>query len=191
MEVTSQGSNEMTIVGLKPVAPAAKVKTLTARPSTLEGATLAVVWNGLFNSDRFFDALVDELLSFDEYSDVIRISRLGQADSVEWQETKEQATVAITGFGGCGSCTSRSMHDATELDEFGVPALVICHTALLASAEAMARVAGFDLYPTLTVDYPYVPAAKWTHGEARTLARDLAPAIRSMLVAVPQPAMAR
>lgn len=163
-------------------------KPLAARPMSLGGATLAVLSNGLFNSGVFFDALVEELAVRDAYADVVRVTKDSRAvppRPEEWESITASATIAITGFGGCGSCSARSMRDALELEWAGIPSLLICHSALQPSAAAIARIAGHPDYPMFIVDYPYAPLATWTDEEAETLGRAIAPEVRDMLVAAP------
>ena len=65
----------------------------------------------------------------------------------EWDRFIASATVAVTGLGGCGSCSTRSMRDALDLEAAGIPAVCIVHTALIPAVRAMARPRGMSRLP--------------------------------------------
>lgn len=69
-----------------------------------------------------------------------------------------------------------------ELEWAGIPAVCIVHRELRDSAGAIARISGHPDYPMITVDYPYIPTATWSDAEIATLAAELAPRVRDLLV---------
>ena len=58
----------------------------------------------------------------------------------------------------------------------------IVHNELRDSAGAIARISGHPDYPMITVDYPYIPTATWSADEIQSLAKELAPQIRDLLL---------
>lgn len=74
------------------------------------------------------------------------------------------------------------MRDAIELEWAGIPSVAIVHYELRESAAAIARISGHPDYPMITVDYPYIPTATWSTDEIQTLAKELAPQIRALLL---------
>jgi hypothetical protein len=74
------------------------------------------------------------------------------------------------------------LRDAIELEWAGIPSVCIVHNELRDSARAIARISGHPDYPMITVDYPYIPTATWSADEIKTLAKELAPQIRDLLL---------
>ena len=74
-----------------------------------------------------------------------------------------------------------------ELDWAGIPSVCIVHHELRESAGAIARISGHPDYPMITVDYPYIPTATWSDEEIETLAQELAPRVREMLLGAAEP----
>jgi hypothetical protein len=158
-----------------PVAP---------RPATLDGQVLGIIANGLGDSEVMFDALAEALVEGDGVRDVVKVVKLSVAVAPEpeqWRDIVAGATVAVTGFGGCGSCSTRSMRDALDLEAAGIPAVCIVHSALEPAVRAMARLVGAADYPVVVVDYPHNPTAVWTKDEARELAAWVLDAVRLQL----------
>jgi hypothetical protein len=178
----------MTIVALDPTSGSpdrAADHQLAARPTSLSGQVLGIVCNMLGDCETFFDHLAEELGALDDYAGVIKVVKPSQSvppPPEDWERLMG-ATVAVAGFGGCGSCSARSMRDALELEWAGIPTVYIGHTALVPSAGAIARLSGHPDYPMVLVDYPYPTIATWTDDECRTLAKELAPTIRAGLLA--------
>ena len=102
----------MTIVGLDPTgardessgAPAER--QLAARPSSLAGARLGLVCNGLGMGEDLFDAIAAELCRTDGVAEVMKVRKGSVSiapDPDDWLRLTAAgvgATVAITGFGG-------------------------------------------------------------------------------------------
>jgi len=157
---------------------------LAPRPATLRGQVLGVIANGLGDSEIMFDAISDALCDTDGLAGVTKIVKPSVAVPplpAQWDEILVSATVAITGFGGCGSCSTRSMRDALDLEAAGIPAVCIVHSALEPAVRAMARLVGADDYPVIVIDYPHNPTAMWTKEEAAELAAQVVDAVRLRL----------
>lgn len=158
--------------------------TTAARPVSLAGQTLGILANGLGDTEIMFDAVGAALAEDDGLADVVKVVKASVAVPPypeQWDEITTRATVAVTGFGGCGSCSTRSMRDALDLEAAGIPAVCIVHTALVPAVQAMARLVGCPDYPMVVVDYPHNPTGVWTKEEAAALAEQIIPAVRQRL----------
>ena len=119
---------------------------LAPRPASLDGATVGIVMNRLADCELMFDALYEELSHRDDVAGLIKINKDSQAvppTPEQWAEIYK-ADVVITGFGGCGSCSTRSMRDALDLEAKGIPAVSVVHTALVPAVRVIAEIAGRD-----------------------------------------------
>jgi hypothetical protein len=160
--------------------------TLAARPSTLKGQTLGIVANGLGHSEVMFDALASELVKWDDLAGSVKVVKPSVSVPPwpeQWAQITEQASVAVTGFGGCGSCSTRSMRDAIDLEVAGIPAVCLVHVALVPAVQALCKLVGAPDYPFVVVDYPYNPTAVWTAEECHALAAQVIDAVRLRLTA--------
>jgi hypothetical protein len=157
---------------------------LAPRPATLQGQRLGLVCNGLFDCEMLFDHLgtvLEEREGTTVGIKVVKASVSVPPTPDQWLAMTDQATVAVTGFGGCGSCSTRSLRDALDLEAVGVPAVCIVHEALVPAVQALARYLGAPGYPVVTVGYPHDPTAHWTKQEAQLVAEQIAPAVRDRL----------
>ena len=182
----------MSIVGLDPrgtrtppdQAQSNEAGPVAPRPVSLDGATLGIVGNGLNRGNEFLRAVAREVGHLAALSGEIPVAKHGLAvppDPADWQRLVAGATVAITGFGGCGSCSSRSMRDAIELEAEHIPAVAIVHEALQGAVKAIARLSHMNGYRFVIVPYPYQTIATWTDAEIAELSRSVAPAVVHLL----------
>ena len=177
----------MTLLTIDPRSPAsttATVDVLAPRPATLAGQTLGVIANGLGRSIMMFERLAALLAEREDLADAVTVVKPGVAVPPypeQWQEITRQATVAVTGFGGCGSCSTRSLRDALDLEAAGIPAVCLVHEALVPAVRAIAKFNGVPGYPIVTVGYPFDPIGSWTKEEASELAEWFAGPVRERL----------
>lgn len=159
---------------------------LAARPQALRGQTLGIIANGLGDSEIMFDRLAEVLE--DTYGTAATVKVVKPSVAVapypeQWLTITDRATVAVTGFGGCGSCSTRSMRDALDLEAAGIPAVCVVHDALVPAVKALAKfLVPFD-YPIVTVGYPHDPTGHWTKKESFELAEQIAVGVCERLVA--------
>ena len=142
---------------------------LAPRPANLSGQVLGIVANGLGISGVMFDALGAVLCDDYGVRDVIKVVKPSVAVPPwpeQWEEIIGKATVAVTGFGGCGSCSTRSMRDAIDLEAMGIPSVCVVHSVLVPAVRALARLVGAVDYPIVLVEYPHNPTAMWDKDEA-------------------------
>jgi hypothetical protein len=129
---------------------------LNPRPKKMAGLKIAFVDNTKANFDHFCDR-IQELLP--EYG-VVEIKRyrkpgrtVGVSQAVK-DEIKATCDFAITGLGDCGSCTSWALHDAVELEKFGVPSLCVTTTQFDVLARVEATAMGLPDVQILAVPHP-------------------------------------
>jgi len=177
----------MTLTTLDPTTTAAGAHStipMAQRPTTLRGQTLGIIANGLGESEMMFDALAEQLSKWDDLAGVVKTVKPSVAVPAwpeEWDKITGQATVAVTGFGGCGSCSTRSMRDALDLEAAGIPAVCIVHIALVPAVQALCNLVGAPDYPFVIVDYPYNPTGMWTADEAHAMAAQVIDGVRARL----------
>ncbi|MGE0387983.1 MAG: hypothetical protein AB7Q97_24935 [Gammaproteobacteria bacterium] len=177
------------LIGLDPTSPATSSKSLAGRavatrPLSLEGARVGLVANGLGRTEALFQAVYAEmakLVKLDGQVAVLKPDISMAPPPADWQRLTTQATVAITGFGGCGSCSSRAMRDAMELEWAGVPAVALIHEALEVGVCTLMKLSGMPDYEFVLVRYPYAPLCDWTDEQIAEVARDVAPKIIDLL----------
>lgn len=180
----------MNIIGLDPRSTRApeEARPVAQRPVSLDGAVIGIVGNGLNRSNELLRAVARELGELAAIDGEIPVAKHGLAvppDPADWQRLVSEATVAITGFGGCGSCSSRSMRDAIELESENVPAVAIVHEALQGAVKAIARMSNMSGYRFVMVPYPYQTIATWTDAEISELSRSIAPVVMHLLTHAP------
>jgi len=177
----------MTLVTLDPTSSQpGSTFTMAPRPATLKGQTLGIIANGLGRSEIMFDALAEQLTKWDDLGGSVKVVKPSVAVPPwpeQWESVTAQATVAVTGFGGCGSCSTRSMRDALDLEAAGIPAVCLVHVALVPAVQALCRLVGAPDYPFVVVDYPYNPTGVWSEDECNAMAAQVLDGVRARLTA--------
>ena len=164
----------------------------TARPTkdaprlgTLAGAVIGLIDNGMGSSSLLKEALVARLkddYGVTEIIDVRKTSVSVAPTKEDWARITDRADAAITIFGGCGSCSARTVRDAIELEWENIPAVPIIHEAMAGSAAAMKRMSKAQDYQVVEVKYPARPTAIWSAEETAAVIDDLLPQIVGRLV---------
>ena len=179
----------MALLTLDPrTSPSGQGGVLAPRPASLRGQTLGIICNGLGNSAIMFDhlgALLQERYDLAGFVKVVKGSVAVPPYPEQWLEITDRATVAITGFGGCGSCSTRSLRDALDLEAAGIPATCLVHGALVPAVRAIAKFNGAPDYPIVTVGYPFDPTGHWNKDECVELADQVADALARRLAGRP------
>ena len=159
---------------------------LAPRPASLKGHVLGIVANGLGISEVMLDRIGELLCERDGLAGVVKVVKPSVAVPAwpeQWAEIVEHATVAVTGFGGCGSCSTRSMRDALDLEALGIPSVTVGHVVLNPAVAAVARLVGAPAYTMVTIDYPHNPTAMWDKAEATAAAELVLDEVRQRLTA--------
>jgi hypothetical protein len=176
--------------GVIGAAVAAPTKTEAARVDTLDGKVLALIDNGMGSARVLAGALVDRLRAEYQLTDVILVRKPSVSVpplAADWAEVVERADVGVSFFGGCGSCSSRTMRDAIEMEWAGIPAVAIIHEALAGSAEAMRKMSKMPEYPLVQVSYPASPTAIWDDEMLASVLDDIVPQVIARLVVTAAP----
>jgi hypothetical protein len=174
----------LTLDPRSPGSPARTGGAIALRPTSLSGQTLGIICNGLGNSAIMFDylgALLEERYELAGFLKVVKGSVAVPPYPEQWLEITDRATVAVTGFGGCGSCSTRSMRDALDLESAAIPAVCLVHDALVPAVRAIAKFNGAPDYPIVTVGYPFDPTGHWSKDECVELAEQVAEAVAQRL----------
>jgi hypothetical protein len=181
----------MAIITLDPRSTRAAVATRWSRairPVSLEGQILGLVCNGVGDCEVMFDQLGVVLTERYGVAGIVKVVKRSVAvppEPDQWVRVTDRATVAVTGFGGCGSCSTRSLRDALELEAIGIPAVLLVHTALVAAVNALNQFLGGGDQAMVCFGYPHDPTAHWTEEESAGIAEMIAEAVRDQLVREP------
>jgi hypothetical protein len=164
-------------------AGAAAEVRLAPRPTSLRGATVGLLENRKHNAALFLEELGRALVEDHGVAGYVMRAKGSIVQTAEpplVEELVRECDVVITGVGDCGSCSASAVADGLLFESRGVPAVVICSDAFVASAGAMARLRGVPDYRYLTTPHP---VAVLTPEEVRRRARALLPEVMSLLVA--------
>jgi hypothetical protein len=153
LEETGMNARDfMDPIGVQDVA---KIK-FNPRPKVMTGLKIAFVDNTKANFDHFCDR-IQELLPQYGVVEIKRYRKAGRTVGVAqnvMDEIKATCDFAITGLGDCGSCTSWALHDAVELEKFGVPSLCVTTTQFDVLARVEATAMGLPDVQILAVPHP-------------------------------------
>jgi hypothetical protein len=156
-----------------------------ARLNSLEGAVVALIDNGMGSSSLLKEALVARLKGDYGVGDVIDVRKSSVSvppRAEDWAAITGRADAGIALFGGCGSCSARTVRDAIELEWAGIPAVPVIHEALVGSATAMRRMSKMADYPVVEVKYPARPTAIWSDDETKAVLDYVLPQVVERLV---------
>jgi hypothetical protein len=158
-------------------APAAR--TRAARLASFSGATVGLLDIRKPRGDVFLKRVEDRLTS--EGAKVLHFTkptftRIAPVDLR--QEIATRCDAVVEALADCGSCTSCSVHDTTDLEGRGVPSVFVASTEFIDAAETQAQALGFD---AARVFVPH-PIQDRTDAEIRELADDAIEALRAALL---------
>jgi riboflavin biosynthesis pyrimidine reductase len=142
------------------LGPAADVPGRTAlatRPGDLSGLRLGLLANTKRNAEDFVEAVAQLL---EEQHGVTRVlvrtkpSIVNPAPPEMLEELRAECDVVVVGVGDCGSCSASAVADGLQLEEAGIPSVVIVSDAFRVSADAMATLQGNEGYQYVTTPHP-------------------------------------
>lgn len=95
----------MTLIGLDPTSgPLSEAKGRPARRrTTLDGAVIGLVSNGLGESDKILAAVGDEIAKYVNVAGLVKVRKPSVSvppEPIDWERLINQTTVAVAGFGG-------------------------------------------------------------------------------------------
>jgi hypothetical protein len=99
----------------------------------------------------------------------------------DWEKLLSDADVVIAGFGGCGSCSTRSVRDAMELEWEGIPSVALVHEDMLPGVQAMTRLAGMPDYRYVVVDRGRTSLCDWDDATVESVASQVAGEVAALL----------
>ncbi|NIJ11002.1 hypothetical protein FHU38_001346 [Saccharomonospora amisosensis] len=130
---------------------------LAARPRSLAGRTVGLLANTKTNAEAMLDAVGSLLNERQGVAGLVRRKKLSITDPVPGDilaDLTEQCDVVVVGVGDCGSCSASAIADGLAVENAGIPAVVICTEAFVASADAMADLQGSPGYRYVRIPHP-------------------------------------
>lgn len=143
-------------------APGTEMSTPAASPRSLAGTRIAVLDNGKPNAAVVMERAASTLASRTGASVTLITKKGPQGRSANaavpmardvLDRLLAEADVVITGAADCGSCTAYSVRDAIELENSGVPAVVVTTTRFEPVARTLS--ANFGLPETRLLVLPH------------------------------------
>ena len=136
-------------------APATAAMRPAERPKSLEGLRVGLLDNGKEFSDQVLDALA-EALRRDHGVTHIKFWRKGfPAKGAPFiEEMAVESDVAISGVGHCGSSAPWSVMDAVNLENRGVPSVVLISRSFCPLGQIVGRSAGQRGLPIVMLPHP-------------------------------------
>ncbi len=180
-EITVESPLGMTSGETPSIAPA---------PRRREDLRLALVSNGKANATELLEAVALELSALlpGLQATVYRKPSVSVAPTDEdLAEIIATADAAVAAIGDCGSCSSRTMRDAIELEWSGIPSVAIVADALLSPVNFMRQLSGMPDYPYCVTAFP---VGNLNAAELAARAQVLAPQIVDLLFDRPEAARA-
>ncbi|RNL62092.1 hypothetical protein EFK50_09765 [Nocardioides marmoriginsengisoli] len=183
--MTVHETGQLIETGIDVVSPlgmvAREASSVAPSPPGREGLQVALVSNGKANATELLDAVALRLADLLPGLRVVHY-RKPSVSVAPTDEDLEQiiatADAAVAAIGDCGSCSSRTMRDAIELEWSGVPSVAIVADALLGPVEFMRKLSGMPDYPFCVTEFP---VGNLTPEELGERARVLAPRIVELL----------
>lgn len=151
----------------------------------LAGARVGLVSNGLGRTEDLLAEvyrLVRESAGVCDSFPVRKPHRSTPPRPEDWERLLSDADVVITGFGGCGSCSTRTVRDAMELEWEGIPSVALVHEDMLPAVRAMTRLAGMPDYRYVVVGRDRTSLCDWDDATIEAVARQVADRVEMLLV---------
>ena len=133
---------------------------------SLQGKTMAVIdSDSPGDSESYFArALIRRMQEAFGVRDVIWVKKDNRTHPPQpelWQEVTERADIGIAMYGGCGTCSSRTMRDAIEMEWAGIPSVAIAHEDLRGAIDAMRTISKATQTPYVLIPRPLTPSGDW------------------------------
>jgi hypothetical protein len=150
----------------------------------LAGARVGLVSNGLGRTEALLWEVHRHLRESAGTGDAFLVRKPQRSTPPlpeDWEKLLTDADVAIAGFGGCGSCSTRSIRDAMELEWEGIPSVAVVHEDMLPGVRAMTRLAGMPGYRYVVVDNSRTSLCDWDESAVATVAKEIAGEVAALL----------
>lgn len=139
---------------------------------SLAGLPIAIIDNSKPRFDGFVETLAAEIRGRHGALDGLRFRKPHAAHvaPAEWfDQIAAKGSVAIVGWGDCGSCSTCTFLDAAHLISRGVPTVAVISEAFRELTSTLARSRGLGHVPRLVLPHP---PSMLSDGELATLAQD-------------------
>lgn len=163
--------------------PTVEVPTTAAaaRPRSLDGATVGIMYNSKPKSRQLLCAIADllgERYAIAEIVGPIRTEGSLLASEEQLEAMAAQCDVVLHGLGDCSSCSAHATHTGIDFERRGVPAVVVGTTPFVKPVKAMATRQGYPDFQFVAVTHP-VSSADDDQLQAR--AREALPQVLAIL----------
>jgi hypothetical protein len=159
-----------------------------ARRRPLAGARVGLVSNGLGRSAELLTRVYEALQKEAQLGAVFTVHKPHRSSPPapeDWQRLLDEADIVIAGFGGCGSCSTRTVRDAMELEWEGIPSVAVVHQDMLPGVQAMTRLAGMPGYRYVVVDDSRTSICDWDDGAIESTAKSVVGEVLELLTVEP------
>ncbi|MEU8132106.1 UGSC family (seleno)protein [Streptodolium elevatio] len=132
-------------------------KELAPSPELLSGKRIAVLDNLKPHAGYIQGAiarLVAERTGATVTLEIAKVSAALPAEPEVVERLRAEADLVITGSADCGSCTSWSAHDTVELEQLGLPTVLLATAGFTELAEQVTALYGLPQARVLTVPGP-------------------------------------
>jgi hypothetical protein len=143
----------------------------------LAGARVGLVSNGLGRAEDLLVAVCSLLRDDAGVASAVLVRKPHRSVPPlpeDWDRLLTGTDVVIAGFGGCGSCSTRTIRDAMELEWAGIPSVALVHEDMLPAVEAMTRLADMPDYPYVVVGRSRTSLCDWDDATVATVAKEIA-----------------
>lgn len=154
---------------------------LAARPGDLTGLRLGLLVNTKRNAAAFVEEVAAVLAAEHGVTPALtrtKPSIVHPAPAEMVAELRAACDVVVVGVGDCGSCSASAVADGLQLEEAGIPSVVIVSDAFRVSADAMAELQGTEGYQYVATPHP---VASLSRDGVRARAVAAAPEIVTLL----------
>jgi hypothetical protein len=163
-----------------------QVRPRLPRSPALKGKVLAVI-----DSDSPGDAesyfarrLIERLTERCGFAEAIWVKKANRTHPPQaelWAQVVAKADVGVAMYGGCGTCSSRTMRDAIEMELAGIPAVAIAHEDLLGAIESMRTISRAVHTPYVLVSRPVTPNGDWGRSATEEVVERILPLVLGAL----------
>ena len=146
----------MTFVVLDPCQePVVEELTLAPRLSTLDGRVVGLYSNEKLNARQLLTLIGAELQERYDLAGIVEgtyvVSRAMEPG--EWRDI-DSCDAIVLAVGDCGSCSSSGIANSIQLEQAGIPSMLISTTPFAGVCATMAKLGGLPELRWATVDHP-------------------------------------
>jgi hypothetical protein len=150
----------------------------------LAGARVGLVSNGLGRTEDLLSAVYSLLRDDAGVAGAVLVRKPHRSVPPlpeDWDRLLTDTDVVIAGFGGCGSCSTRTIRDAMELEWAGIPSVALVHEDMLPAVDAMTKLADMPDYPYVVVGRARTSLCDWDDASVAAAAKEIADETTALL----------